>query len=712
MSDEIKISLVSDVRPIFSKGTYTLKAESNITLMKPGKVDNYNYNTVKSLVIDPDYRVMNDSMVQSVFPPRGGKGAFSCRIPFIVFRDRSLPWRIKPAFDDQSNILNPWFVLLVLPEGSGESLSDGKLTIPKDAFMKNIPKYSDLSYLTHVRKVEIENKVTDEENMTDVFSVMMGNRFIKGGINSAYLISIIGIENVIQGKSKIPGDEITVDCMYNWGFESVDENYGIEQFMKNVSVDVLRPQEKTNPNVIDDPMNLGYIPIRHYLINGDKTVSWYRGPFVPDRITPTDDPPVSFAVEKVSYDKRLSMLDVSYSSAWQLGRLLALSDTKYASQLIKDNRINQNNQNSHLIGRKIKNANRFDNLNIMLSDLSDKLVESPQKSGKVNYAFKTGDKQTDPSNNELKKTIKERIDRRSNEIKGLGLIEYSELVREKISRWSAFYDVPFEWLFPNVDLIPDDSIRLFMIDPNWQRSFIDGAISLGRYSTQKREDRKEPDKQLVNAAILSGHKHRKKKLQIMRGMEPKVEYESFAPDSFGLEHEDEDYVMSGILINSKFVADNPGVEIHLYREDDYENELEIVRMERIKTSMLLCIAKGKIRKVVLDMPAEGLHYGCTDMIDDEVKIQLRYLDSGIAFDETMSLSFFHEDENGNKLPYDKGRIDFEECRKKLEALLLAKTNSSMYSNSSITSAEIALEFTVSRYEGVIDFGEQLFDGTT
>ena len=68
---------------------------------------------------------------------------------------------------------------------------------------------------------------------------------------------------------------------------------------------------------------------------GEKTVSWYRGPLVPlNYHKPAQvQELVSCADELLRYDPDIGLFDVTYAAAWQLGRLLALQNQSFALAL-------------------------------------------------------------------------------------------------------------------------------------------------------------------------------------------------------------------------------------------------------------------------------------------------------------------------------------------------------------------------------------------
>jgi hypothetical protein len=68
--------------------------------------------------------------------------------------------------------------------------------------------------------------------------------------------------------------------------------------------------------------------------DGEKSTSWYRGPLV---AAPTKRDftygPYLYSDHAMHYDPEYGLFNHAYSSAWQIGRLLALSDASFASGL-------------------------------------------------------------------------------------------------------------------------------------------------------------------------------------------------------------------------------------------------------------------------------------------------------------------------------------------------------------------------------------------
>ncbi len=74
--------------------------------------------------------------------------------------------------------------------------------------------------------------------------------------------------------------------------------------------------------------------MNHDLRNGGKTVSWYRGPWLPmDEILEKPRYRI-FSDQYYFYDPDQGMMDVSYACAWQLGRMIAMNHATVSRELI------------------------------------------------------------------------------------------------------------------------------------------------------------------------------------------------------------------------------------------------------------------------------------------------------------------------------------------------------------------------------------------
>ena len=158
---------------------------------------------------------------------------------------------------------------------------------------------------------------------------------------------------------------------------------------------------------------------------GNRTVSWYHGPFVPGSLS--SSPPISFPIEAADkvlhYNSSIGMLDVSYAAAWELGRLLTLQNKPVAAALY-------NWKRSHAQADKLR-------------DLESKWLH---------------------------------LD--------CGKQDAPEDLPRNVVEWfrdlTILRGVPFSYLVPDERMLPAESLRFFQIDSEWVQCLLDGAFSIGR----------------------------------------------------------------------------------------------------------------------------------------------------------------------------------------------------------------------------------------
>lgn len=203
-------------------------------------------------------------------------------------------------------------------------------------------------------------------------------------------------------------------------------------------------------------------------------------------------------------------------------------------------------------------------------------------------------------------------------------------------------NVPFNYLVPDTRLLPPESLRFFWVDSYWVDCLQDGAFSVGRVT-------KEDLRLDVQSRSL-----RRSKTQ-------------------------SDKTITGFLLHSEVVSGWPGLEIEGYATPvtgnnfvGPENQLTIIRRDRLSDNILLCFFAGEVK--TLDLSIKGSSVNCgVDPIKKGTKITkgLRNLDG--------------EQTTGNiEVPFrnqDLGVINIEEMTKRLEQ--------GLKSTSQFTSAQFA-----------------------
>lgn len=168
-----------------------------------------------------------------------------------------------------------------------------------------------------------------------------------------------------------------------------------------------------------------------------------------------------------------------------------------------------------------------------------------------------------------------------------------------LGRLCLLYGVPFNHLVPDERMLPSESMRFFYVDQNWLDSLVDGALSVGTYST-----RDTSYKQIMNPVVRASSRQAATQVRsLLRGEAPPAVAEPVV-------------LMTGLLLRSALVSDWPGLEVKaydtVYSPPDSPPDatpLQILRMDRLSSTVLLCIFAGQVQQVELNEPSEGLQFG-------------------------------------------------------------------------------------------------------
>lgn len=340
-----------------------------------------------------------------------------------------------PKIIPLSDLTNPSTDILKWPGIQleiGQDKND-KVTIidlEKSLLEEILPTKEDLAYLAHVR----QGKDTNGKLVGDELAVIIGNRLPKkGGISTVHLVSVEGHYNsdCFDYQGARDNDLIRLVSLKSWSFACVDQKQSFKGLLThlNRNPSTLRLPPNNSPEA-EKYLASGYIPLPHYLRQGDKTISWYHSPLIPGE-NPTDITlPVRAADELVRYNPANGMFDISYAAAWELGRLLALQSKDFSINLY-------NWKRTHV--QQLKQAEQ-------------KLIHLP-------------------TFNQPAEDIVEILGAIASWFKDLSLLE----------------GIPFNYLVPDERMLPIESIRFFWVDSQWIECLLDGAFSIGRVTDSDHE---------------------------------------------------------------------------------------------------------------------------------------------------------------------------------------------------------------------------------
>ncbi|KAF5720073.1 hypothetical protein FMUND_4357 [Fusarium mundagurra] len=211
----------------------------------------------------------------------------------------------------------------------------------------NQPAITRYAYLSHVRRSEAKEPNPLDNVPTNTFGITVGYRSgplqINGTVTAyAHLVSLMGVQDNLQYPVADTSDLTALVSLYSWTFSWVpDTEAALDQAIQKRSSNVL-PLARVSPPVGSNPdeqtkwvqarTKAGYTFVKHHLPSGEETVALYRGPLIP-QISPSDETnhaePTTHSSSLHIIDITTGFVDISYSTAWQLGRSLAIQNSPF-----------------------------------------------------------------------------------------------------------------------------------------------------------------------------------------------------------------------------------------------------------------------------------------------------------------------------------------------------------------------------------------------
>lgn len=576
--------------------------------------------------------------ISGIFPPDLGNGEYDGSLASVVFTRRTLPWERYLSEDDDEL---PWLAILLfdsnnkpvsmeatakdlvklnqpitvlgnetltgtgtLPAdtlsypkleklGYGESPDDkcSIIDIDLDTFNQVAPSKKDLYYLAQIRITDTIDTVKNGGEET-TYSVVIANRIAANNQTAyAYLVSLEEMGDYLpkdDGKPTVSPNgikKVRLICYQRWSYTANTLDQDFRKSLENLNkpaadgqkyttlqfpggaappapdqvTRALQAQEKGTLDadgakvIAQNAFNQGYIPMNHEMRHGSQSISWYRGPLTPYTMNREVFHPSSCPDAANRYNPQTGLFDVSYGAAWQLGQFMALQNKNYANALF-----NWKRQVHHQFA--CQEEQRM---------LEERL-------------FSTND---DSLRSLCSGFLNSRILR----------LNDPPPVPAIVSTWLGglkFLDgVPFQYLVPNEQMLPIESIRFFHLDLNWIDYLLDGAFSIGRTSSDQHN----------NDSLLFGRVRNEAHLAAFSRRTHRVTTNYLANTA-------ETY--TGFILRSLVVSGWPDLQVNGYGEiDNEDSELKKIRMEKLAEDSLLVIFDGDVKQVAIHEPPMLLHCG-------------------------------------------------------------------------------------------------------
>lgn len=167
-----------------------------------------------------------------------------------------------------------------------------------------------------------------------------------------------------------------------------------------------------------------------------------------------------------------------------------------------------------------------------------------------------------------------------------------DAITKYLTQLSLLYEIPFNYLIPSEEVLPENAIRFFYLDNKWLFSLLDGASSIGR-NTELDQDHDEFFLEGVYQNVV--HKNENVRRTLL-GKEPIED----------LQNTDETPVFTGFLLRSSILLKHfRGIE---FIAKGKQGVLPALRIEALSEDVLLAIFKGELESITIKEPMEGLKY--------------------------------------------------------------------------------------------------------
>lgn len=223
-----------------------------------------------------------------------------------------------------------------------------------------------MAHVRHVNTFGFPDAGVEEEGY---YSVVVSSR--TGEVHSSaptpqvvHLVSLEHYDSTLMHSSSsflslADTDRVGLVSLFSWTYTCIPESVNFTDTMRAIASDAqflkppqtslanlltakqITPAQKEAAKLLHDRLNKSYTISRWRTATGEETVAFNRGPLVagPTPIVPAKAknwPKLSMTGKDYQiFDQDLGIMDLTYSSAWSLGKLAAISDSPFNAALLR-----------------------------------------------------------------------------------------------------------------------------------------------------------------------------------------------------------------------------------------------------------------------------------------------------------------------------------------------------------------------------------------
>lgn len=519
----------------------------------------------------PAFTLPDPGEIRACYPPPASETACLHELPYVLLERRTLPWEREIGKDRRT----PWLALLVLSADelqawAGLSRVKGStlpaptateadkvadvtaLDIDAAYFHAICPRHAELPLLAHIRQVSMAAKAGGADQVGE-FALVLANRFPQAGENIALLVSLEGHEQRLGDAAPGADERVRLAVLHQWRFAGrADSAGGFETRVAALTAGQLRaPAETSWSDGLQRLLEQGYVPVAQETEAGRRRAAIYRGPLAP--LAPAS---AALTAPALLGPPDLDAQDISAASAWQLGRLLALSSSEFANAVLRA--VNQRTADRLGGGR----TDLDDHTAVGLLGTLSGILEGQRS------------RMADPPP--------------------------AALDALTIGRWLARLIVlapaPLRYLVPSDRMLPMEAIRSFHVDEAWTfDALAGGSLSLGSELIAPPATLAAPTRGQLRDAIW-------RLIEEVRRWTP-----DDGPDKSALPTRKP---IHGLLLRTRLLRDYPGLEVIVH--DGRGAPVRPLRFETVGEDTVILLVQGPVTQLELREPREGLKFRCSE----------------------------------------------------------------------------------------------------
>ncbi|KAK4212057.1 hypothetical protein QBC37DRAFT_466589 [Rhypophila decipiens] len=496
------------------------------------------------VVFDPDELRLDDKEIKAL------------RIPGVTDvaqqnANGTFTMAVKDYFDDTKFIPKQSQIDIDKGYGDNKALKDrirgttdlAKVMFPtKELFADMFSDCESMKYLAHVRNINTVGFPNAGVEQLGLYSVVVSSRtgrfdITKPTTQVVHLVSIENFDSTVPGIQAWLGtdpatrkgpDRIGIFSLHSWvytalppdpiNFVDTVENLVRKQQMLRADQPTLDAINEGIKNIADgkdetaktsakqkasqvllDRLSAGYTFARWRCETGEETTALNRGPLVPVRqpAKPASDLPdcSNTSKEFQILDKDTGLMDLSYSTAWQLGKTLAIADTVFSAAMLRFRSAlhNATAGTTRAMLNKMKPKDELlRSLSVSLQRANDLSCGTPGHPERLRCKCPAGPV-TDVTEDEARPVFKRNMAAGVLSHSLAGTMPFTGLNKEPandddwvtIHNWMAdklfLADIPPHYLIPEASFVPPEAIRFFYVDDFWLDCLLDGALSVANH---------------------------------------------------------------------------------------------------------------------------------------------------------------------------------------------------------------------------------------